>query len=86
MNIDQEKQRLNPHRGRIIETAIVHCDGIMRIMREFEVEFNVLEDFLLDHGVERCPECDLYFLSYDFVDDVCKDCYYEDADNEGGFQ
>lgn len=62
-----------------------YANGLEKVMREYDLELEEIEELALNNNVERCEGCDWFFDSFDLVDDddrtgFCRDCR---GDSEG---
>ena len=72
--------KLTPTEKDKLVDDIAHCgDGEMRARQEYGLEVTELEEFMLDHGYERCPKCEWFVECSELLDDnnqptVCSNC------------
>lgn len=53
----------------ICDTVLGYVDGELKIRQKYDqIEYIDLEEFLLDHNIERCPECNSFVESAELID------------------
>lgn len=62
-----------------VERVTLCPDGPIKVMRELAIDKPVLDELLLDEGIEQCPSCGWYtettwLLDGDAVDGYCDNC------------
>lgn len=56
----------------IIDTVTGYADGFERVLRDETIDIDdpdELDELLLDHNVEKCPECEFYVHSHELLND-----------------
>ncbi len=71
-----------------LDMVTSYADGAYRVMAELKVDKPTLDEMLLDHNVEQCPNCHWYTDSCHLVvdsdepDGFCDNCRrYSDTEN-----
>lgn len=57
----------------ILDTVTGYSDGFYRILGRTGMSAEALNELLLDHNIEKCPNCGIYTDSFNLIGDDCGD-------------
>ncbi|HEY6435886.1 MAG TPA: hypothetical protein VIY47_04800 [Ignavibacteriaceae bacterium] len=68
----------------IIDTVTGYINGFEQVIAKTEMDVEDLEELLLDHNIEKCPNCEWYTDSFNLIDEgddpdgYCDNCRKHD--------
>ena len=69
-----------PSDDEVCDMATGYVDGFERAMEVLGLDVEAMEEWLLDHNIERCPSCDWFVASHELLNDegeidgLCDNC------------
>ncbi|MEB8476677.1 MULTISPECIES: hypothetical protein [Acidithiobacillus] len=69
-----------PPDDEVCDMATGYVDGFERAMGVLGLDVEAMEEWLLDHNIERCPSCDWFVASHELLNDegeidgLCDNC------------